>query len=176
MIKIYFESHSTTYDNEQKIASGWFDVGLSKLGKAQATELGDRYISKKLSAIFCSDLKRSYQTAEIAFGNRIPIYIDKLLRECDYGDLTRHSMKKIESLKSVTINKPFDNGESYHIATARIEKFLNKLDPSFEGKNILIIGHRATQFGLEITINNVPIESAVLAPWKWQPGWEYNYS
>ena len=63
MVEIVFEAHSTTLDNESRLASGWFDVGLSELGKRQAKELGERYKDEVFDAVFCSDLQRSYKTA-----------------------------------------------------------------------------------------------------------------
>jgi alpha-ribazole phosphatase/probable phosphoglycerate mutase len=43
ILKIIFESHGTTLDNEAHLSSGWFDVELSELGKKQAEELGKRH-------------------------------------------------------------------------------------------------------------------------------------
>jgi len=71
MIKITFESHGTTTDNEQHISSGLKDVELSELGIAQAKELGERHKDETFDTVFCSDLQRSYKTAEIAFGDSI---------------------------------------------------------------------------------------------------------
>lgn len=73
MVTIVFESHSTSLDNENHLSSGWNDVELSKLGIQQAKDLGKRRMDEKFDAIFCSDLQRSYKTAEIAFGNKFPI-------------------------------------------------------------------------------------------------------
>ena len=86
MVTIIFEAHGTTFDNEKNLSSGHFDIELSPLGINQAKELGERYKNQNFDAIFCSDLQRSYKTAEIAFGNEFPIVKDKRLRECDYGD------------------------------------------------------------------------------------------
>lgn len=99
MVTIIFESHATTFDNENHLASGYFDVELSPLGVKQAKELGARYKNDYFDAIFCSDLQRSYKTAEIAFGNKFPIIKDKRLQECDYGDLTRHLSSEVDPLK-----------------------------------------------------------------------------
>lgn len=74
MITIIFESHATTFDNEAHLSSGHNDVALSPLGIKQAKELGERYKNVHFDVIFCSDLQRSYKTAEIAFGNKFPIY------------------------------------------------------------------------------------------------------
>ena len=70
MVEIIFESHGTTFDNEDHLSSGFYDVELSSLGLKQSKELGERYKDKKLDMIFCSDLQRSHKTAQIAFGNR----------------------------------------------------------------------------------------------------------
>ena len=41
MVTIIFESHATSFDNENHLSSGHNDVGLSSLGEKQAKELAD---------------------------------------------------------------------------------------------------------------------------------------
>jgi len=173
MITIIFEAHSTTLDNETGQASGFYNVELSELGIKQSREMGERYIDQHFDAIFCSDLQRSYKTAENAFGDKFPIIQDARLRECDYGDLTSHPKSEVDVEKPKRINIPFPNGESYTQTCARMCNFLNDLFPEYDGKTIMIIGHRATQYGLEYCINKVPIIDIITAPWSYQPGWEY---
>lgn len=174
MVTIIFESHGTTYDNEDHLSSGWYDVELSGLGKKQAKELGDRYKNDNFDAIFCSDLQRSYETGEIAFLNRgLKIIKDRRLRECNYGDLTKHSSEEVEPAKYLYISKPFPNGESYEDTAVRMKNFLEDLLKNYDNKKVMIIGHRATQYGLEHWINEISLKDIVMAPWKWQPGWAY---
>ncbi|MDD5731403.1 MAG: histidine phosphatase family protein [Patescibacteria group bacterium] len=175
MIKIIFEPHGTTTDNEKHLASGLYDVELSELGVQQAKELGERHKDEEFDAIFCSDLQRSYKTAEIAFGNKYPIIRDKRLNECDYGDLTQHPSGEVDAEKIKRVNEPFPNGESYKQASERMRNFLEDLLKEYDEKRIMIIGHRATQYGLERWINGVTIEDSVRnhENWKWQPGWTY---
>ncbi len=173
MVTIIFESHGTTTDNEKHIASGWADAELSELGIKQAKELGERYKDEYFDAIFCSDLQRSYKTAEIAFGNRFPIKKDSRLKECDYGDFTQHSSEEVDKEKPKRIKKPFPNGESYEQISARMKDFIRDLIKNYWTKKVMIIGHRATQYGLDYWIKNIPISQSVINPWKWQPGWEY---
>ena len=174
MVTIIFESHGTTFDNEFHLSSGWFDAALSPLGERRARELGERYQGKDLDAIFVSDLQRSFRTAELAFAKRnIPIIKDQNLRECDYGKLTRHSSSEVEPARGQHITAPFPGGESYEQTNQRMKFFLESLLKNFSGKTVLIIGHRATQYGLESVINGVPLSGAVTAPWQWQPGWTY---
>ncbi len=173
-VTIIFESHSTTFDNEAHLASGWNDVALSKLGLKQSHELGSRYHGRHLDAIFVSDLTRAVHTAEIAFyGSGIPVIQDRRLRECDYGDLTQHSSSEVDPEKPKRIHEPFPSGESYEQTTERMKSFLDGLKQFYEGKTVMIIGHRATQYGLEHLILGKPLDEVIPAPWSWQPGWTY---
>jgi len=174
MVTIIFEAHGTTIDNEEHRASGWSDAPLSELGVKQAGELGERYKNEHFDAIFCSDLSRSYKTGEIAFGDReIDIIRDERLRECDYGDMTNHPSGEVNGQKGMRVRMPFPNGESYEQTTNRIEGFLKEIHTKYDNKKIMIIGHRATQYGLENIILRKPLEKVVTEPWKWQPGWKY---
>ena len=176
MTTIIFEAHSTSLDNEAGLASGQNDVELSELGVRQSKELGERYANQTFDAIFCSDLRRSYETARLAFGGRYPIIQDARLRECDYGDMTQVSTKIVNPEKANRITVPFPGGESFEQCCARMKSFLDDLARDYDGKTVMIIGHRATQYGLEHVVNNVPIYEAVTAPWQWQPGWRYEIS
>ena len=173
MVIIIFESHGTTVDNEKHLASGWADIKLSELGIKQSKEMRQRYDHDYFDAIFCSDLQRSYKSAEIAFGNKFPIIRDARLNECNYGDLTQHLSEEVDSEKPKRIKTPFPNGESYEQTTEKMRSFLEDLLKKYDGKRVMIIGHRATQYGLECLINMTPLEQVIPAPWKWQPGWEY---
>lgn len=174
MVTIIFEAHSTTTDNENHISSGQSDVELSELGITQSHKLGERYKDEQFNAIFCSDLRRSFRTAEIAFANRrIPIVQDARLRECDYGDLTNRPSAEVDREKPKHITIPFPRGESYEDTAVRMKKFLVDLLAKYDGKKVMIVGHRATQYGLDHWILGKPVYDAVTAHWQWQPGWKY---
>lgn len=173
MVTVIFESHSTTTDNEAGTAAGWYDVALSERGMEQAKQMGERYQGQHFDAIFCSDLQRSYKTAQLAFGADAPITTDARLRECNYGDSNRAPKEHIESMKAQAVETPFPNGESYRDTSARMKEFLQDLLQKYDGKTVLIIGHRATQYGLEEHIKGLRLSDIVVAPWQWQPGWKY---
>ena len=176
MITLIFEPHATTIDNEARLASGWNDIQLSELGIQQARELGERYKLTDFDAVFTSDLDRAYTTARLAFAEIGPkkLCMDWRLRECDYGDFTQHTKEEVDAQKPNRIHTPFPNGESYEQTTARMQSFLEDLLRLHDNETVLVIGHRATQSGLEHLINNMALDTAVAAPWKWQPGWTYN--
>ncbi len=174
MVTIVFETHATSVDNELHLASGQSDCALSMLGRRQARELGARYADQHFATIFCSDLRRAVETAQIAFGSRpIPIIQDRRLRECDYGALTRHPNVRVDHERPGRITEPFPGGESYLQTALRLRGFLEELVAQYSGMRILIIGHRATWYGLEQWIHGIPLEAAVSTTWTWQPGWTY---
>lgn len=174
MVKLIFESHGTTTDNESHLSSGHNDAPLSELGIKQARELGERYAENKPDAVFCSDLERAYQTATYAFGfDTSLIFVDWRLRECDYGELTQHPSDEVDLEKVKHISQPFPNGESYEQCAERMKSFLHDITQSYDGKTVMVIGHRATQYGLEHWINHKPLLELVSTRFEWQPGWQY---
>lgn len=170
---IYFVAHGTTTDNEQKIASGWKDVELSALGEKQAIELGELFKNIPIDIICSSDLKRATQTAELAFGSMLPIIVDKRLRELNYGDYNGKPSEIVEPLKIPHIHLPFPHGESYDDVIVRTQEFYNELRQKYSGKIALVIGHRATQYGLDTLVLGKNLEDLLGTKFKWQPYWEY---
>ena len=127
-IEIVFETHSTTTDNERWVASGWLDGQLSPLGRRQAKELGERREDDELVAVFCSDLGRAVETAQIAFGGRgLPIFHDWRLRECNYGMLNGTAIARLEVERTRHVVDPYSGGESYTDVVARARSFLHDL-------------------------------------------------
>ncbi|MFA6552573.1 MAG: histidine phosphatase family protein [Candidatus Paceibacterota bacterium] len=175
MLTIIFEAHGTTFDNEAHLSSGHNDVALSPLGEQQSREMGERYKDDHFDAIFVSDLQRAVKSAVIGFGNKWPIIKDNRLRECDYGDFTQKPSEEVDKQKILHINEPFPNGESYTQTTVRMKSFLKDLKKNYDGKRVMIIGHRATQYGLENIINKISLEKLVSIHFKWQPGWKYEF-
>ena len=57
----------------------------------------------------------------------------------------------------------------------RIHQFYNELKEKHLDKTVLIIGHRATQYGLDTLINHKTLEELLSIPFKWQPYWEYEF-
>ena len=174
-VRLVFETHATSLDNEAGLASGWFDVALSPTGETQARTLGERRRDDHFSVVFCSDLSRSFRTAEIAFGDRrLPIVRDARLRECDYGDLTRCPTSELEQRRLQHLVDPFPKGESYQQVVDRVARWLHEARQHLDAGTVLVIGHRATFYALEHLLNRVALHDAMTSPWIWQPGWTYH--
>lgn len=174
MVTIWFEAHSTTVDNEAKRASGWNDVELSEVGVRQTFEPIERSRERGIEVIFSSDMQRAVRTAvPTAKELKIPIYVSEQLRECDYGDMTLEPSSLIEEQRPLRISKPFPGGESFEDCMKRIKEFLGYLKENFDGKTVMIIGHRATQFGLRHFISGESLETLTSEKFGYQPGWKY---
>lgn len=173
-VRLCYETHSTSIDNERGIATGWRQGELSAAGRRQAIELGGRRGRAGLAAVFVSDLHRAVQTARIAFaGRQLPIHPDARLRECDYGDLNGAPVARIAAERRHCIAEPFPGGESYRQVVARTCEFLRDLVHGWDGSTVLVVAHSANRWALEHLLNGVPLEDLVDAPFGWQPGWHY---
>lgn len=176
-LNITYFVHGTTIDNENKKSSGWNDTQLSDLGILQSRNLAELTSDKKFDAVFTSDLSRAVDSAKLSWGDKYPIYTDKRLRECNYGDLNGKDSKIVEPLQEQSIDSPMPNGESYENVKKRINDFLDFLKSKYDGKHIAIVAHKAPQLALDVLINNLTWEEAFAKDWRktksWQPGWEY---
>ena len=173
-VDIVFETHSTTTDNERWVATGWLDGQLSPLGRRQAKELGERREDDEIVAVFCSDLARAVETAEIAFGGRgLEIFHDWRLRECNYGMLNGTAVARLEVERTKHVVDPYSGGESYTDVVARTRSFLQDLPAQYADKRIVVIGHSATKWAFDHVLEGTPLEELVEGSFRWQPGWLY---
>lgn len=178
VVKITYFVHGTTKDNEKDISSGWHDVELSELGIKQSIELKDKIKDKKFDIVFCSDLKRSIDSAKLTFGKELEIVEDDRLRECNYGKYNAQPSNVVEPMQEECITKKFPEGESYEDVKKRIISFLKFLKKHYEGKHVAIVAHKAPQLVLEVLLKKKTWKQAFKEDWRkkkaWQPGWEYS--
>ena len=176
-VDIVFETHAISTDNEAGLATGWDPGRLSASGKTAAKELGHRRGSDGLAAVLTSDLARALETVELAFGDSdLPVLHDWRLRECDYGQLTRHPVQVVHGHRADYLDQPYPGGESWRQAIARVAGVLDDLATRWDGQRVLVVGHVATRWALEHHLRYVPLERLVAEEFAWQPGWTYRLS
>ncbi len=114
--------HGETVANVEHVYQGQSHGELNDKGIVQAYELKEALMGQSLDIIFCSDLKRAVDTAEIIAGDRdVEVVYDKRLRErflgelqgkkiddstkyCDFGDLDCGSERVCNSLHGAVCN------------------------------------------------------------------------
>lgn len=176
-VKITYFVHGTTTDNEQDLATGQAPGELSALGVEQAIDLGNTVADIHFDAVFCSDLKRAVDSAELGFKDKYEIIQEKRLRECDDGDFTGKPAASFKPRFTEYIDTPFPNGESLKDVERRMADFLAYLKQNYDGKHIAIVAHEAPQLALDVLLRGRTWEEAIAENWRltrsWQPGWEY---
>jgi broad specificity phosphatase PhoE len=176
MITITYFVHGTTTDNEAELATGWLPGELSEIGIQQSKALGEQVAGQQFDIVFCSDLTRAIDTAQLAFGSKYQIVQDDRLRECNYGDYNGmpHTFK---DTMSDYIDTPFPHGESYKDVEQRMRSFCQFVNATYAGKHIAVVAHQAPQLALEVIANGKSWPEAIGQDWrrtgKWQPGWQY---
>lgn len=177
-VHITYFVHGTTIDNEKEISSGWSDAVLSELGVKQSLDLKNLIQGQTFDVVFCSDLKRAQDSAELVFGGAVPIIPDARLRECNYGKLNGAPSSVVEPMqeRECILNK-FPEGESYEDVKFRVADFLEFLKKNYDGKKVAIVAHKAPQLSLDVLLKGKTWEQALAEDWRktkaWQLGWEY---
>lgn len=173
-VRITFETHSTTTDNEAGLATGWLNGELSSAGRDQARLLGSRRRNDSVDAVFTSDLARAVETATLAFtSTTIPILHDWRLRECDYGEFNGSPRSQVIGPLHEYLNAPYPGGESWAQAIERVGRFLPDLPTRWADCHVVVIGHVATRWGLDHFINGRRLEDLATEEFLWREGWEY---
>ena len=120
-IDVMFETHALSEDNERGVATGWLPGRLCERGRANAVEMGRRRRDDGIAAVFSSDLRRAWETAEVAFGGtEIPILYDWRLRECDFRARNGSPAAEIRNDRLDYCDRPYPGGESHAQAIARV--------------------------------------------------------
>ena len=176
-VAITYFVHGTTTDNEKGLATGWNQGELSELGKKQSQELGEIVKDKKFDVVFCSDLKRAIDSAELSFQGKYHIIQDKRLREINYGDWNGTLGKNFKADLMKYLDEPFPGGESYKDVAVRVEDFLFFLKNNYNDQHVAIVSHHAPQLALDVLLQGKTWQQAMDEDWRntknWQPGWEY---
>ena len=139
-----------------------------------ARQLGERRRDDGLAAVFCSDLRRAAETAEVAFeGSGLPVMLDWRLRECDYGDRNAGPVADHVRDRALFLDVTYPGGESWRQAVARVGRFLDDLQLRWRDRRVLVIGHVATRWALDHYVTGVSLETLISRDFTWQEGWEY---
>ena len=173
-VKVVFETHSISTDNEVGVATGWLPGRLSEGGRAAARELGRRRQGDGLAVIYVSDLERALETVRIAFeSSSVPVRVDARLRECNYGRLNGMPRATLERERVNHVAVAWPEGESYQDVVGRTRDLLLDIVDEWDGHRVLLVGHSANQWALEHLIEGRDLRELALADFDWQPGWEY---
>ena len=133
---LYLFRHGETYDNRNRVFSGWRQSRLTKVGVKQAEILANKLKKKKIDLFIASRLVRGRKTARIVMkyhkGKKLETD-DRIIERC-YGDLMGHSKTKLMKAKPDLAAKyrrgydfPPPHGESIKMVEKRVFPFCRDL-------------------------------------------------
>lgn len=141
-MKLYVARHGQTVWNAQNKVCGVTDVELTEKGIEQAEKLAD-LVPDDIDVIITSPLRRAVETSKIvAVKNNIPMYIEELLIEQDYGiyeGIDRKDPQFLNNKRNFAYRYP--DGESMMQVAYRVYGFIDKIKKEYQGKNVLLISH-----------------------------------
>jgi len=147
--KLILIRHGEAEHLTTNLTGGWTDSSLTEKGIKQAHNTGkklQKILKGKDIDLFCSDLARARETAEIigTYLQKEPIS-KKGLRELNNGlaaNITQEEAQKIAIPKSDPILDwiPYPEGESWRMLYRRMKSFFNKLYND-KRKILVIVGH-----------------------------------
>jgi broad specificity phosphatase PhoE len=164
---VYIVRHGETVWNVAGKTQGTQDIPLSDKGREQAKKLARRLKYEPVEKIYCSDLHRAYETADI-IGNEIDKspHTTPLLREVCFGNWEGHTIEDIDRIfpgqLSLWYNNPLfcaPEGESIHGVHGRVKRFIAELTLSTIGdiQGIIIVSHALVSKVLILELLGMPI-------------------
>ena len=164
---IYLARHGDIGLGKEKRYIGQLDLSLSALGKEQALSLENLFCQIPLDNIYCSDLRRSQQTAEIvASGCKVVPKACVGLRELNMGDWDGELFSTIKTKYPAEYKKRGGDianytppkGESFSDCSHRVIPLFENLAQSAE-TTILIIGHAGVNRVIICNILGIPLDN-----------------
>jgi molybdenum cofactor cytidylyltransferase len=175
--RIFLIRHGLTRRHKEKIFLGQTDVPLSAQGKLQIEEIGERLAeySPKATKVYCSNLKRSVQSAEIIakrlfVGKKqilmpIPEFREMHLGSWD-GLYISHVMGRYpEAYEKRGANllqfKIDQHAENFYDLRFRVAKKLKKLMDEETDEDMVIVTHAGVNAVIRCYLEDIDLELAI---------------
>jgi broad specificity phosphatase PhoE len=139
--------HGETDWNRDGIWQGHGDPPLNDLGRRQATDLAGRLADVSIDALYSSDLRRAYETAEIvARAKGLGITADPDLREMDVGSWSGLTSEEIATRFP---GMAAHDGESREAFDERAVSVLRRIAKAHDGQLVMVVTHGGVVRALE---------------------------
>jgi broad specificity phosphatase PhoE len=151
--RLFLVRHGATTLSAEDRFAGSTDVDLSDEGRHQAERLGHRLSDDHVTAVYCSPLRRTRDTAGyIAAPHRLSLIPDAGLREIDHGRWEGLTRAEVEAQFGDEYSRwesdPFTfapaGGESGLDVLARALPVVRRIVERHPGENVVVVSHKAT--------------------------------
>jgi len=149
MLHLMLVRHGETEWNAQRRYQGQSDVPLSEVGRRQAELIADRISGHPIDAVYASDLKRAWETAQIIVEKSgLEIVAEPRLRELKFGILEGltfdEALEQYPEMITAWLedfNKPPDGAETIDVFITRIVSLLEDLKQKHDEQTVLLVAH-----------------------------------
>ena len=152
-LRLYFLRHGETESSQRGSYCGESDPDLTREGRHMADDFAAAYKSLSWTALFCSPLRRSLDTAKpLSAATGVGIQARDGLKEISYGkweDKTPEEVNRlfhdeyVRWLADPGWNKPTGGERAVDVAR-RSSTILDEIDRTYSSGNILVVSHKAT--------------------------------
>lgn len=145
---VYVVRHGETDLNAKNAFRGWIDVPLDSNGKKQAQQAAEYLKGKGIRTVYCSDLIRARETAEIICkALELPEpWVDFRLRPWDVGELTGQEKNK---KNKDTLDEYSDNSHWAIPGGESLDDFGDRIQPAVE-----YYVHEAREEGIKLLVTH----------------------
>ena len=148
MTTILLARHGESDWNAAGRWQGHADRPLTELGRRQAARLAEELAAVRLEAVYASDLRRAWETAEIAVAGRgLEIVRLKQLREVDVGSWSGLSRAEVAERFPEAFERwrsgghGWDDGEPYDVMAERVVGAVRRIADAHAGGQVLVVSH-----------------------------------
>ena len=151
--RLYMVRHGATKLSAEDRFAGAVDVELSDEGRFQAAQLAERLADDSITAVYCSPLTRTVQTATIlASPHELPLIRHDGLREIHHGhwegmrraDVESQFPEEYASWEEDPFTFAPQGGEAGVNVIARVLPVIRTIVVEHRGQNVLVVSHKAT--------------------------------
>lgn len=151
--RVYMVRHGATQLSAEDRFAGAVNVELSEEGKFQAARLAERLADDSITAVYCSPLTRTVQTATIlASPHHLPLIQEEGLREIHHGHWESMRRADVEAQfpeeYAAWEEDPFTfaplGGEAGVNVIARALPVIRRIVVEHRGQNVILVSHKAT--------------------------------
>jgi broad specificity phosphatase PhoE len=151
---ILLARHGETKWNLEGRWQGWADPPLNDTGRSQARALAEQLRKLPFDAVYSSDLRRAFETAEIvASPHRLTVVADAGLREIDVGSWSGLTRAELEE-RFPDGDRP--DGETRDEHAARVLAAVERIARAHVGERILLVTHGGTMRALRSHVSDEP--------------------
>jgi broad specificity phosphatase PhoE len=146
---IHLVRHGETDWNRELRWQGHSDPPLNERGREQARALAERLAGAGFAAVYSSDLRRAFETAEIVAARLdLPVRVEPGLREIDVGSWEGFTLAEIEARSPQDVARwdesgehGWDGGESHEEMFARVRDAVRSIAVRHDGEDVLVVSH-----------------------------------